>query len=207
MKSSIVASEVVLPEPVGPVTMKRPRGRRISSLTIGGSPISSKVSSVFGISRSTIATSPRCRKTATRKRASVAVGESEVALDPTSCSSCWFCSGVIDFIKATHVVGVQRLGLEIPKRAVEPDRRGTTHREVEVRAVLLDDGVEQAIDLKSGHGERTVVLRRPGSDRPDREGTRGVRTTDGSSSGSGGADLRRIEAFDLSETCDSPPAW
>ena len=43
--SIIVAREVVLPEPVGPVTMYKPRGRRISSLQIMGRPISSNESS------------------------------------------------------------------------------------------------------------------------------------------------------------------
>ena len=71
MWSIIVASDVVLPDPVGPVTMYRPRGRRISSLQIGGRPISSNVISWLGINRSAIATSPRCLKIATRNLACV----------------------------------------------------------------------------------------------------------------------------------------
>jgi len=49
-----VASVVVLPDPVGPVTRNSPRGRRHSARTIGGRPISSNVRMREGISRSTI---------------------------------------------------------------------------------------------------------------------------------------------------------
>ncbi len=69
MKSIIVASEVDLPEPVGPVTSTRPRGRVQMSLMWGGRPICSKVRIFCGIWRSTIAMRPFCLKALTRKRA------------------------------------------------------------------------------------------------------------------------------------------
>src|SRR5437762_216168 len=64
----MVARVVVFPEPVGPVTRKRPRGRRISSLQTSGRPICSKVRSLLGMRRKQMARSPRCRKTLSRRR-------------------------------------------------------------------------------------------------------------------------------------------
>ena len=67
--SIIAASVVDLPEPVGPVTRTRPRGRSASLAITGGRPRSSKVRTLNGICRMTIATQPRCLKTLPRKRA------------------------------------------------------------------------------------------------------------------------------------------
>src|SRR5262245_7248571 len=67
--SIIAASVVLLPEPVGPVTSTRPRGRSDSLATIGGSPSSSKVRTLKGICRITSDTQPRCLKQLPRNRA------------------------------------------------------------------------------------------------------------------------------------------
>jgi hypothetical protein len=67
--SIIAASVVLLPDPVGPVTSTRPRGRSESLATIGGRPRSSNVFTVNGICRMTIDTQPRCLKQLPRKRA------------------------------------------------------------------------------------------------------------------------------------------
>jgi hypothetical protein len=68
--SIIDASVVDFPEPVGPVTSTRPRGRFESSATIGGSPSSAKVRILNGIVRNAPATAPRCMKTFARNRES-----------------------------------------------------------------------------------------------------------------------------------------
>jgi hypothetical protein len=52
IQSIIVASVVVLPEPVGPVTRIKPRGRSSRFKTASGSPIAFRFSSWFGIRRS-----------------------------------------------------------------------------------------------------------------------------------------------------------
>src|ERR1041384_1126059 len=67
--SIIAASVVLLPEPVGPVTSTRPRGRSASLATIGGRPSSSKVRTLKGICRITSETQPRCLKQLPRNRA------------------------------------------------------------------------------------------------------------------------------------------
>src|SRR6266850_3522290 len=67
--SIIAASVVLLPEPVGPVTSTRPRGRSASCAITGGSPRSSKVFTLKGICRITTETQPRCLKQFPRKRA------------------------------------------------------------------------------------------------------------------------------------------
>ena len=73
MWSTIAASVVDLPEPVGPVTRIRPCGWSISSLKIRGVPRSSSVSTSDGMVRNT-APAPRFwLKALTRKRASPAI--------------------------------------------------------------------------------------------------------------------------------------
>ncbi len=67
--SIIAASVVLLPEPVGPVTRTRPRGRSASLEITAGSRNSSNVLTLKGIIRTTSDTQPRCLKTLPRKRA------------------------------------------------------------------------------------------------------------------------------------------
>ena len=59
ISSIIAASEVDLPEPVGPVTSTKPRGRLVNSCTAGGSPSSSIELSPKGIRRNAAPTAPR----------------------------------------------------------------------------------------------------------------------------------------------------
>ncbi len=51
ISSIIAASVVLLPEPVGPVTMTNPRGLRVRSCSAGGSPRSSSFLMLMGMSR------------------------------------------------------------------------------------------------------------------------------------------------------------
>ena len=69
ISSIIAASDVDLPEPVGPVTSTMPRGRRVSSCTIGGRPSESIGVIWEGIRRNAAATAPRWKYALTRKRA------------------------------------------------------------------------------------------------------------------------------------------
>ncbi len=59
ISSIIAASEVDLPEPVGPVTSTKPRGLRVSSCTVAGSPSSSIEVNPKGIRRKAAPTAPR----------------------------------------------------------------------------------------------------------------------------------------------------
>ncbi len=68
MWSTIAASVVVLPEPVGPVTRTRPRGSRASAARAGGMPSSSRDIAPIATRRKTRPTEPRDRKALTRKR-------------------------------------------------------------------------------------------------------------------------------------------
>ena len=88
---------VLLPEPVGPVTRNRPRGRVTSRLQTSGTPSCSGVRSLLGICRSTIATLPRCLKTLTRNRARSLKAKPK-SEPPCSASSAWQRSGVMAFI-------------------------------------------------------------------------------------------------------------
>src|SRR5258708_21147869 len=67
--SSIAASVVDFPDPVGPVTRISPRGLSHMFLTIGGSPSESNPLISQGIVRNTAATAPGWLKTLPRKRA------------------------------------------------------------------------------------------------------------------------------------------
>ena len=67
--SSIAASVVDLPLPVGPVTSTSPRGRSASVASTAGSPRSLKVLICSGINRYTAPTAPRWLKTFDRNRA------------------------------------------------------------------------------------------------------------------------------------------
>ena len=91
--SSIDASVVDLPEPVGPVTRMSPRGLKRSSFTVSGRPICSSVSRVEGIIRSTQPQRLRSLNTLTRKRvpSSCAMAKSAPPFFSTSAD----CSGVI----------------------------------------------------------------------------------------------------------------
>ena len=66
MRSSIAASVVDLPEPVGPVSNTRPFCRFVNSRTIGGRPSFSIGMISYGIWRIAIETTPRCRYTFAR---------------------------------------------------------------------------------------------------------------------------------------------
>ena len=59
--STMAASVVDLPEPVGPVTRIRPLGRSAICSTIAGRPSSSKVRILTGMTRMAQATAPRWR--------------------------------------------------------------------------------------------------------------------------------------------------
>src|SRR6266566_3962660 len=67
--STMAARVVLFPDPVGPVTSTRPRGRSASLATTTGRPRSSKVRTLKGIWRMTSDTQPRCLKQLPRKRA------------------------------------------------------------------------------------------------------------------------------------------
>ena len=66
--STSAARVVDLPEPVGPVTNTKPRGRSEKSDTTLGRPSSATVTILYGICRIAIATHPRCLNTLPRKR-------------------------------------------------------------------------------------------------------------------------------------------
>ncbi len=67
--SSIDASVVDLPEPVGPVTSTKPRGFLMKSIRTGGRPSVSNAGISVGIVRSTAPIDARWKKALTRKRA------------------------------------------------------------------------------------------------------------------------------------------
>ena len=69
IRSMIEASVVDLPEPVGPVTRTRPRGRAASWVTAGGRPSSAKPGIFEGIIRSARVIWPRWTKAFPRSRA------------------------------------------------------------------------------------------------------------------------------------------
>ena len=97
----MLARLVVLPEPVGPVTRIRPRGRVMSRLIASGMPSCSKVMNSFGMRRITMPMLPRCLNTAVRKR-KPSTNSMAKSVPPFSCNSCWQRSGVIDFIRAVQ---------------------------------------------------------------------------------------------------------
>ena len=68
MMSSSEASVVDLPEPVGPVTSTRPRGRSAKARTTAGMCNDSKAGISNGIVRRTAPIAPRWRKTFIRNR-------------------------------------------------------------------------------------------------------------------------------------------
>ena len=69
IRSTIDASEVDLPEPVGPVTRTKPRGLRVNSSSTAGSPSSSRLLISCGMRRKAALIAPRWKKQLTRNRA------------------------------------------------------------------------------------------------------------------------------------------
>mmetsp|Transcript_18252 Transcript_18252/g.43883 ORF Transcript_18252/g.43883 Transcript_18252/m.43883 type:complete len:366 (+) Transcript_18252:478-1575(+) len=111
LRSSIIAaSEVLLPEPVAPTTMTRPRFCCTTSRSTGGRSRDWMVGSVDGMVRSTRPTWPCCRNALTRKRPmpcgeiaklhSLVRSNSAACLSfmmaRASCSVCWPVSGCGD---------------------------------------------------------------------------------------------------------------
>ncbi len=64
----MLASVVLLPEPVGPVTRMRPRGFLAKVAITGGKPSSSNERILKGMLRNAPDTAPRCMKMLARKR-------------------------------------------------------------------------------------------------------------------------------------------
>ena len=89
--SSIAASVVVLPEPVGPVTSTRPRGFSHSFSTTAGRPSSRKPRISWGISRNAAASAPRWWNTLQRKRARLLM-PNEKSISRFSSSLCFWLS-------------------------------------------------------------------------------------------------------------------
>src|SRR5450756_126974 len=108
MRSTIEASVVVLPEPVGPVTRTSPRGSRASSPTTSGSPSSASVWAPTDTRRNTSAHAPRARYAFTRKRptpeSEYAKSASLVALNE-AISSAGSTSPTIDSVSAGRSSG------------------------------------------------------------------------------------------------------
>ena len=69
MMSIIAASDVDLPEPVGPVTSTKPRGLRVNSSITGGSPSALRFGISCGMRRKAALIAPRWKKQLTLKRA------------------------------------------------------------------------------------------------------------------------------------------
>jgi hypothetical protein len=69
IRSSIAASVVDLPEPVGPVTSTKPRGFFVNSSSVGGSPSELSFGMSCGIRRNAADSAARCMYAFTRKRA------------------------------------------------------------------------------------------------------------------------------------------
>ena len=69
--STIEASVVDLPEPVGPVTSTNPRGLRVNSVSTSGRPSDSRLRISEGIRRKAAEIEPRWKKTLMRKRATL----------------------------------------------------------------------------------------------------------------------------------------
>ena len=74
MMSTIEARVVDLPDPVGPVTSTRPRGRLARPLTTAGTPSFSSGTIRYGMARSTAPTESRCTNTLSRNRPTLATG-------------------------------------------------------------------------------------------------------------------------------------
>ena len=69
ISSTIAASVVLLPDPVGPVTRTRPLASWVSRFTAGGRFSSSSVGTLFGMTRNTAPRPCDWTKMFTRKRA------------------------------------------------------------------------------------------------------------------------------------------
>ena len=146
----IDARLVVLPEPVGPVTRIRPRGRWINCSMTGGRPSCSKVRNSLGIRRSTSPMLPRCLKMATRNR----------AMSPNAKPKSR-PADLLQFLLAPlgrdalhqgrRVRRLEDLGRQRPHVAVEPEHRLAAHGQVQVARLLRADRLEQLVDQQRAH--------------------------------------------------------
>ena len=99
------ATVVVLPDPGGPVTSTRPRSSSAKRSTCGGRPSSSRSGISGGTRRTTMASEPRWRWMATRKRPRPATLNPELA-SPVVASSSWrAASRMLDGQRLHHARG------------------------------------------------------------------------------------------------------
>ena len=154
----MLARLVVLPEPVGPVTSSRPRGRMMSRRITSGMPICSKDMNSLGMRRSTMPMLPRCLKTATRKRTPLTNSMAK-SVPPFSWSSCWQRSGVMLFIKP--VVSSLSSTLVSMSRRWPPffKHRFAADRDEEIARLGLDDSMQEFVDLNGSSHSFTQSTR------------------------------------------------
>ena len=144
ISSTIAASVVDLPEPVGPVTRTRPRGFSASVWSTGGRPSSSSVWISPGTRRKAAPTEPRWKKTLTRKRATPGKRIGEVEL-PVELELLLLLGREDPVERLARRLGVERLGA-VRRREAPADAEGRRRpdREMEVGGVELEHLLEQA---------------------------------------------------------------
>ena len=143
---TIAASVVDLPEPVGPVTRIRPRGRLVTSAKIFGAFSSSSDSTFEGIVRNAAA-APRCWLNAlTRKRARFGTAKLKSALEVLLVHlALRVAHDVVHH--GVHVLVLHRRQVDAPDVAVDADHRRQPRRQVQVGGLVLDREGEELGDV------------------------------------------------------------
>ena len=162
---------VVLPEPVGPVTRIKPRGRVINCSDHRRQPELLEREELVGNSPQHQPDVAALLVDRHAEPGHVAEREAEVR-PPTSCSSCWHRSGVMLFIRDDRVRRLEHLGRQRTHVTVQPQHGLAAHGEVQVARLLGADRLEQFVDEQRTHcpgspsAERRWNLSRPTQGRP-----------------------------------------
>jgi hypothetical protein len=157
--STIAASDVDLPEPVGPVTRTSPRGLRVNSWTAGGRPSSSIPTIVEGgADRRALEVGVDAEARVARDR----VGEVQLPVRLQALTLVVAEDRVDDLAR----VGRRelRIALQPDQAAADADARRGAGRDVQVRRSAVDDVEEQVGEIEV-HGAVRIGRARGNLDR------------------------------------------
>ena len=160
----MLASEVLLPEPVGPVTRNNPRGRWISRSQAAGKPELFHGEQLVGNLPKHHRHVAALLEDRDAEAGQVAKGEAKVG--PAHGLQLLLAAVGGDALHQRLGVGrLEDLGLELDHVAIVPNHRGLPHRNVQVACALPHDRVQQLIDMNRlgvcRHASRPLFLLLP----------------------------------------------
>ena len=159
MKLIMLASVVLLPEPVGPVTRNNPRGRMQSlAQTAGSAQLLHRQQLVRNLPQHHRDVAALLED-GDAEAGQIAEREAEVAAADLR-QLMLAAVGRDALHQGDRVVRLEHLGLQPPHPAVHAEHRRLAHRDVDVAGALLDAGHQQLVDEDIAHTLNRTARRR-----------------------------------------------